>query len=139
MIDFQAIAHRKEDAARRLKAALYGIRKQNIPRLDQSILEKLANCTTSSVAYHADRDALLPHGSPTRSRPRHKSKTAILFVEAHRAVVLYWELIRTDEVVGLDRLINRLEYYAAHGTRACVILGGPDGGYSLLLPPGRGD
>lgn len=134
MIDYNSLAAWKDSVAQRLRAALYGIRQRNIPRLEQSVLEQLAECVHVPLAYRADRDTLLPHGRPLRVRVRHASKKAVVFREAHRAVILYWELIRTDEVVGLDRLIERLEYYAVHGYRNCELLGGDSDGYTLLIP-----
>lgn len=138
MIDYVAVAQQKHDAARRLRTAFYGIRKQNIPRLEQRTLERLAECITPSYAYDDSRDTHLPHGRPIRSCTRHCSKVAVMFSEAHRAVVLYWELVRTDEAIGLFHLIDRLEYYAEHGLKGCELLGGPAGGYTLYNPPVKG-
>lgn len=135
MIDYQKLHQRKHDMARRIRAALYRIRKRNIGRLDQRVLEQLAGAVNPIIAYHGDRDTFLPHGRPLRSRTQHASKTAILIREAHRAVVLYWDLIRMDETIGLDRLVGRLEFYAESGTKDCEILGGSKSGYTLLLPP----
>lgn len=135
MIDYQELARRKQEIAGRLRAAFYGIRKQNIPRLEQSTLERLADCISPTLAYHSDRDTFLPHGRPQRVRTRHASKKAIILHEAHQAVVLYWRLVRTDEAVGLERLIENLEYYATNGFAQCELLGGSESGYTLFRPP----
>ena len=134
MIDYNELHRQKDTLARRLRAALYGIRKRNIPRLEQRTFETLAECVLPATAYRTDRDVLLPHGRPLQSLVRHASKKAVIIQEAHRAVVLYWDLVRYDEAVGLGWLIKRLAYYAGYGYGDCELLGGPDSGYSLLVP-----
>lgn len=134
MIDYVTIAQRKTEVAGRLIAALYKIKRRNIPRLEQRILENLAECVTPARAYRTDRDMYLPHGRPVRNWSLHASKMSILFHEAHQAVILYWELIRTDEATGLERMIKRLEYYAANGYKGCGLLGGSSVGYTLFRP-----
>lgn len=134
MREVTGLAKIKTDYARRIKAAINGIRRQVLP-CDQRLLDRLQSVAAPGFAYGArglyELD-FIP--GAWRDRTRNKSKFAVVLHEIGQALRTYWTLIRTDDQIGLDYLIQRLENYAENDFKGCELLGGPDCGYGLFDP-----
>lgn len=118
----------------KLRTAIKDIRSQLIRRPDISLLDRLMELVQPGFAYDQRGEAILgsilPHIRYVNTRT--PKPIAIVLHEIGRALLLYWELERTDECVGLGHLLRRLSDYGQDGIQACELLGGIENGYSLF-------
>lgn len=133
MKEVTGLAEVKVEYARRIKDAITEIRRQ-VPG-SQADLDRLSALVTPGCAYDGIGEARMPVSNLHLPRTRTESKYAVVLHEIGQAIQLYWTLIRTDDVVGLDHLVQRLKDYAEYGFENCELLGGPDHGYGLYLDP----
>jgi len=134
MGEITGLANIKKDYARRIKFAIVEIRRQILP-CDQIVFDQFLRIVTPNCAY----DAIGAHQlnwipGLHRDRTREGNKLAVVVHEIGKAILLYYDLIRTDDEVGLDHLVQRLENYAENGFKGYELLGGPDIGYGLFDP-----
>ena len=118
----------------RLRTAIVDIRLQLIRRPDITLIDRLMELVQPGFAYNGRGESILgsilPHIRYVNTRT--PKPIAIVLHEIGRALLLCWELERTDECVGLGHLLQRLADYGTDGIQACDLLGGDEDGYSLF-------
>jgi len=134
MKDIQETAVTKRQVGARLRAAILGLSKQAASvaqrrRLDRA-LELVSPGCALSVTRQDVLDTFIPFSNLATSRS--EDRFEIVLHEVGQAIQRYWELERSDETVGLGRLLDRLEAYVQDGFRECEVLGGDETGYVLF-------
>lgn len=120
----------KLEVAQRLRTVLHRLSKLAHSPSDQGLLDRLPDLVTPKLAY--DAEGSMPGQFPRRERTTTGRKLAVVIHEAKRAIVLFWELCRTDETIGLIPLIERLEDYAKYGLPKFDLGGEDHTGYNLV-------
>lgn len=134
MKEIVGLAEIKINYAKRIKAAITGIRRQVLP-CDQGLLDRLQSIAVPGFAYDEKGMYELEFiPGLWRDRTRNMSKYAVVIHEIGQVLREYWTLIRTDDAIGLDYLVQRLENYAECGFKSYELLGGPDVGFGLFDP-----
>lgn len=134
MKDAQETAVTKRQVGTRLRAAIVGLSRQAASVAQRRRLDRALELVSSGYALSLTRrdvlDAFIPfsHLAASRSEDRFE----IVLHEVGQAIQRYWELERSDETVGLGRLLDRLDAYVQDGFRKCEVLGGPETGYVLF-------
>jgi len=134
MREITGLAKIKVNYATRLKLAIKTIRLQVLP-CNQKVFDQFLSLVGPGYAYDsigAYKLDWIPDINQDRTRTEHK--LAVVSHEIGKAILEYYTLIRTDDQVGLEYLVQRLENYAECGFNECELLGGPDCGYGLFDP-----
>jgi len=136
MVDQTRLAKIKREAEIQLRDDLFAIRHQLTSSKEQTWMDKLTDCVSPKLAY--DGLSRLPIGL-SHKRCRSPNKFGIVCHDVGLAIMKYWELIRTDDTVGLKPLLQKISDYAIYGIAQCEVLGGPDFGWFLWNPAAMED
>lgn len=129
MVDWTRLAEIKEEAATQLLKNLFIIRTQLLSSVDKNTIDAFIAVVSPKLAYSGCLPIKMPY--PRCKKP---VKLAIVCHDIGTAIKRYWELIRTDDTVGLEALLRKIKDYATHGFRQCEILGSEIDGYYLFNP-----
>lgn len=133
MKDEIKLADEKIQIQKRINRVINGLRRHLVHRADVNVLDRLSILVSPGLAYKEEgRMALSFIRDLNRSKAQVPEKLAVVFHEAAHLLLRFWELIRTDQTVGLYTLLDHLEGYAKTGLDECELLGGPSIGYSLF-------
>lgn len=136
MVDQTRLATIKLQTAIQLRNDLFEIRRQLTSSKEQAWIDKLIDCVSPKLAY--DGLSRLPIDL-SHKRCRNPDKLGIICHDIGLTIIKYWELIRTDDTVGLKPLLQKINDYATYGIAQCEILGGSDFGWFLWNPAAMED
>lgn len=129
----------QSDVAYRLRTILRKLSRFVPGPNDSGILDRLPELVCPQMAHEGVGEGQMPGQYPRRELCPTGRVVAVLIHEAKLAITRYWELVRTDETVGLTELIERLEGYVKDGLGKYELAGDEPRGYHLVrkIQPGE--